>query len=175
MKKSLQLFATLVVGAAAITGPVFAASDSSKPLATETAQEAARSDVMEALTLNPDYSILVAALEAAELDDTLKGEGPFTVFAPTNAAFRKLPDGSVDALMEPANKAQLTKILLNHVFPGKVMAAQVGSTKMVTVEGNAVPIGLTGEKVTVGTATVTMADMEGTNGVVHEIDTVLMP
>jgi len=119
---------------------------------------------------------LVAALKAADLVDTLNGKGPFTVFAPTNAAFAKLPAGTVESLLKPENKAKLTSILTYHVVSGKVKAAQVVKlTKAATVNGQSVTIKVKAGKVMLDNATVTKTDIETSNGVIHVIDTVILP
>jgi uncharacterized surface protein with fasciclin (FAS1) repeats len=136
-----------------------------------------------------DHTTLVAAVKAAGLVDTLQGPGPFTVFAPTNAAFAKLPAGTVDNLVKPENKAQLTKILTFHVVPGRLTAATLmkavkdgeGMAKLKTVEGEDLWIKMPGMgKLTVSDAKgdvagVTIADVLQSNGVIHVIDTVLLP
>ena len=125
---------------------------------------------------NPDFSTLVAALKAAGLVGTLSGAGPFTVFAPTNAAFAKLPAGTLDNLLKPENKAQLTAILTYHVVAGKVLAADVvklSSAK--TVQGGEVAISVNGSAVKVDGANVVSTDIVGSNGVIHVIDSVIMP
>ena len=125
---------------------------------------------------NPDFSTLVAALKAAGLVDTLSGAGPFTVFAPTNAAFAKLPAGTVDNLLKPENKAQLTAILTYHVVAGKVMAADVVKlTSAKTVQGGEVAIKVDGGAVMVDGAKVVSTDIAGSNGVIHVIDSVILP
>ena len=125
------------------------------------------------------FKTLAAALGAAGLVDTLKGAGPFTVFAPTDAAFAKLPAGTVENLLKPENKAQLTAILTYHVAPGKVMAADVVKLKEAkTAGGKTVTIGTEGG-VTVGTASgkakVVKTDIKAKNGVIHVIDSVILP
>jgi uncharacterized surface protein with fasciclin (FAS1) repeats len=126
---------------------------------------------------NPDFSTLVAALKAADLVSTLDGEGPFTVFAPTNDAFAKLPAGTVETLLKPENKPILTAILTYHVVPGTVKAADVVKlTEAKTVEGSAIAIAVDGGTVRLnGAATVTATDIAASNGVIHVIDTVIMP
>ena len=122
------------------------------------------------------FTTLVAALKAAGLVETLQGTGPFTVFAPTDAAFAKLPKGTVEALL--ADKEQLTAILTYHVVPGKVTAADVmrmGRGNPATVNGQTLAINTAGGKVTVNEATVVTADVMATNGVIHVIDTVVLP
>ncbi|MGL4263902.1 MAG: fasciclin domain-containing protein [Afipia sp.] len=128
-----------------------------------------------------DHTTLVAAVKAAGLVDTLSSKGPFTVFAPTNAAFGKLPAGTVDTLVKPENKATLTKILTYHVVPGKLAAADLtDGKKLTTVEGETLTVKLDGKKVWLidakgGKSAVTIADVNQSNGVIHVVDTVLMP
>ncbi|WP_339875753.1 fasciclin domain-containing protein [uncultured Algoriphagus sp.] len=133
-------------------------------------------DIVE-LAMSQDFlSTLVAAVKAGDLVETLKGDGPFTVFAPTNDAFAKLPAGTVENLLKPENKAQLVKILTYHVVPGKVMAADLKNGQMPkTVEGSSIEVTLMDGKAMINNATVTKADIEADNGVVHVIDTVIMP
>ena len=124
---------------------------------------------------NPDFSTLVAAVKAAGLVETLSGEGPFTVFAPTNEAFAKLPEGKVDSLL--ADIPTLKKILTYHVVAGKVMSADVvGLNNATTVQGDDVKIAVVDGKVKLNdSAMVTATDLEASNGVIHVIDTVLIP
>ncbi len=124
---------------------------------------------------NADFSTLVAAVKAAGLVDTLNGAGPFTIFAPTNAAFEKLPKGTVEELLKPENKAKLTAILTYHLVAGKVMAADVKTMMAKTVQGGSLDIKVTDGGVTVNGAKVVKTDIVGTNGVIHVIDSVLMP
>ncbi|WP_430539771.1 fasciclin domain-containing protein [Luteimonas terrae] len=145
-------------------------------------------DIVTNAATSQDHTTLVAAVQAAGLVDTLKGPGPFTVFAPTNAAFEKLPTGAVDGLLKPEMKADLTKVLTYHVVPGNVDAATLvqqiqaggGTAKLTTVEGAELTAQLDGETVTLtdakgDVARVTTADVRQSNGVIHVIDTVLMP
>ena len=123
---------------------------------------------------DPQFSTLLAALKAAGLDKTLAGKGPFTVFAPTNAAFAKIPKATLDALLK--DKKKLTSVLTYHVVAGNVMAADVVKLKSAkTVEGSMVKIAVMGKSVMVDKANVTKTDIKASNGVVHVIDTVLMP
>lgn len=132
--------------------------------------------VVENAANNADFSTLVAAVKAAGLAETLSGSGPFTVFAPTNAAFEKLPAGTVEDLLKPENKAKLVKILTYHVVPGKVMSKQVVKlNKAKTVEGGEVAIAVNGGTVTVDGAKVIKADINSSNGVIHVIDAVILP
>jgi uncharacterized surface protein with fasciclin (FAS1) repeats len=128
-----------------------------------------------------DHTTLVAAVKAAGLVDTLESKGPFTVFAPTNAAFGKLPAGAVDTLVKPENKATLTKILTYHVVPGKLEAADLtDGKKLKTAEGEELTVKRSGDKVMIvdakgGSSTVTIPNVNQSNGVIHVVDTVLMP
>ena len=132
-----------------------------------------KKDIVDTAVAAGQFNTLAAALKAAGLIDTLKGKGPFTVFAPTDAAFAKLPAGTVEGLLK--DKAKLTKILTYHVVAGKVLAADVVKLKDAkTVEGSAVKINTSGG-VKVNDATVVKTDVEASNGVIHVIDTVLMP
>ncbi len=145
-------------------------------------------DVVDIAISSPDHTTLVAAVKAADLVATLKGAGPFTVFAPTNAAFDKLPAGTVTTLLKPENKAQLTKILTYHVVAGNLDAAAViaainagkGKAVVTTVSGGKLTATLEKDKVKLTdesgkTAYVVAADLKGSNGVVHVIDGVLLP
>lgn len=124
---------------------------------------------------NDNFSTLKAALEAAELTETLAGQGPFTVFAPTNAAFEALGKEKVEALLKPENKDKLIKVLTYHVVPGQVMSADLKSGETKTVEGGEVMVMVKDGKVKVNNAQVTQADVKASNGVIHVIDTVLLP
>ena len=137
---------------------------------------AADKDIVETAVAAGQFKTLAAALGAAGLVNTLKGPGPFTVFAPTDAAFAKLPEGTVATLLKPENKAALTAILTYHVVAGKVMAADVVKlAKARTVNGADVMITVSNGTVMINNATVTTADIVASNGVIHVIDTVLLP
>jgi uncharacterized surface protein with fasciclin (FAS1) repeats len=137
---------------------------------------AAQKDIVETAVSAGQFKTLASALTAAELVATLKGDGPFTVFAPTDEAFAKLPEGTLDNLLKPENKDQLVAILTYHVVPGKVMAADVTKLKEAkTVNGKMVDIEVKGEDVMVNGAKVTAADIAASNGVIHVIDTVILP
>jgi uncharacterized surface protein with fasciclin (FAS1) repeats len=139
------------------------------------ASPAAAADIVDTAVKAGQFNTLAAALTAAGLVDTLKGPGPFTVFAPTDDAFKKLPSGTVENLLKPENKAQLVKVLTYHVVPGKVMAADVAKVSRVkTVQGQNVRIA-TGAGVKVNDANVVTADIEASNGVIHVIDAVMLP
>ncbi len=140
------------------------------------AAKAAEKDIVDTAVAAGSFKTLAAALGAAGLVDTLKGPGPFTVFAPTDAAFAKLPAGTVDELLKPENKAKLTTILTYHVVPGKVMAADVVKlTEAKTVNGAMVRIKVDGNSVMVSDANVTATDIAASNGVIHVIDSVILP
>ncbi|MFH4453242.1 fasciclin domain-containing protein [Vibrio alginolyticus] len=135
-----------------------------------------KTDIVDVATENGSFNTLVAAVKAADPVDTLKGEGPFTVFAPTDDAFAKLPDGTIDMLLMPENKDKLVSILTYHVVQGKVMAADVVKLdKATTVQGQDVMIKTMGDKVMVNGANVMVTDVKAKNGVIHVIDTVIMP
>ena len=125
---------------------------------------------------SPDHTTLVAAVQAAGLVETLQGEGPFTVFAPTNAAFAALPAGTVEGLLKPEAKADLTAILTYHVVAGNVLASDLSDGQMVTtLNGAQLKVTIKDGTVMIGDATVVAADLTGSNGVVHVIDKVLLP
>ena len=153
---------------------VFAAV-TSYTITPATAAPAANEDIVAVASSNSDFSTLVAALTAAELVEALQGAGPFTVFAPNNAAFAKLPAGTVDDLLKPENKAKLTAILKNHVVSGKVMAADVKAGPVPTLGGGDVVIAVEGGGVKYGDAMVIGTDVLASNGVIHVIDTVVVP
>ena len=132
--------------------------------------------IVENAVASEDFETLVAAVKAADLVDTLSGKGPFTVFAPTDEAFGKLPKGTLEDLLKPENKEKLTSILTYHVVPGKVLAADVVTLKSAkTVQGAEVAITVEGEKVKVDGANVTATDIDCANGVIHVIDAVIVP
>lgn len=145
-------------------------------------------DIIGVAQSDANFSTLVTAINAADLGGTLSGDGPYTVFAPTNAAFEKLPAGTLDTLTMPENREQLRNILTYHVVSGDMMAAALtqaitdgnGSAELTTLSGETLTATLDGEEViltdaTGGTATVTMTDVDASNGTIHAIDTVLMP
>lgn len=136
----------------------------------------ARADIVDTAVQAGQFKTLAAALQAAGLVDTLKGPGPFTVFAPTDAAFAALPAGTVETLLKPENHDKLVAILTYHVVPGRVSAAQVTQLQSAkTVQGGALAIAATGGAVTVNDAHVVQADVAASNGVIHVIDKVLLP
>jgi len=134
---------------------------------------AGAADIVDTAKSAGTFNTLITAVQAAGLVDTLKGPGPFTVFAPTDAAFAKIPKTTLEALLK--DKAALTKVLTYHVVSGKVMATDVKSGMVKTVEGSSVNVMAKGGKVTVDSSNVTKTDIVADNGVIHVIDTVLMP
>ena len=158
MKKSLLVISILI-----ISGGIAMAGGHMKNL-------------VETAAANDVFKTLVVAVKAAGLVETLAGKGPFTVFAPTDEAFAKLPDGTVESLLKPENKDKLISILTYHVIPGKVMSKDIKPSQMVkTVNGQQVSIKLSYGKVSVDGANVTAADVEADNGVIHVIDAVILP
>lgn len=154
--------------------------DSSKDTSTTMMTAPAKQSLVEIASSNQDFSTLVAAVKAAGLVDTLSTPGPFTIFAPTNEAFAKLPAGTVDTLLKPENKQQLTDILTYHVVPGEVLAADVKPGKVKTVNGAELTISVEGGKVFItdgkgNKVEVVKTDIQGSNGVIHVINGVLLP
>ena len=137
---------------------------------------AAEKDIVDTAVEAGTFNTLAQALEAAGLVETLKGEGPFTVFAPTDEAFAKLPAGTVETLLQPENKQQLVDVLTYHVVPGEVMAADVvGLDEAPTVNGKMIDVQVDGSAVKVNEANVTATDVAASNGVIHVIDQVILP
>ena len=146
--------------------------------ASPSAMESESSDagtIVDVAAGNDDFSTLVAAVDAADLQDTLSADGPYTVFAPTNAAFEALPDGVLDKLLEPENKDTLKEILTYHVVSGEVTSDMIEPGDVETVEGSTVTITTDGGEVMVNEAKVETADVDASNGVIHSIDAVLLP
>ena len=183
---SAALFA---IAAAGLTTPVVAAShrEGASVMVGGAAMLPTR-DIIDNAVNSKDHTTLVAAVKAAGLVDTLKGAGPFTVFAPTNAAFAKLPAGTVDSLVKLENKATLTKILTYHVVAGtmdakaiaKAIKAGRGKARLTTVQGETLTAAMMGKRLMLtdakgGMSHVTIADVKQSNGVIHVVDTVLMP
>ena len=140
------------------------------------ADDAAQKDIVDTAVANGQFKTLAAALNAAGLVNTLKGPGPFTVFAPTDDAFAKLPPGTLDDLLKPENKGKLTAILTYHVVPGAVTSRQVTNLKEAkTVNGSMLQVSTRDGKVMINNADVVKPDIETSNGVIHVIDAVLLP
>jgi uncharacterized surface protein with fasciclin (FAS1) repeats len=175
----LRLVCGVSIAFASTAGPTFAGDcplACKKAVAVKTVSFAHKKDIVDTAAEAEDFTTLVAAVKAAGLVETLKGDGPFTVFAPTNAAFGKLPEGTVDTLLKPENKEKLVSVLTYHVVPGKVMAADVIKLKNAkTVQGSEVDIVVTDGKVKIDNANVVKTDIECGNGVIHVIDAVILP
>jgi uncharacterized surface protein with fasciclin (FAS1) repeats len=138
--------------------------------------ETKEKDIVDTAVGAEGFKTLVAAVKAAGLVETLKGDGPFTVFAPTDEAFSKIPKETLDSLLKPENKDKLVAVLTYHVVPGKVMAADVVKLKKATtVQGDEATVSVKGDKVMIDGATVVKTDIECSNGVIHVIDAVIMP
>lgn len=145
-------------------------------LATSVSVLASERDIVDTAVKAGQFKTLAAALEAAGLVSTLKGAGPFTVFAPTDEAFAKLPAGTVENLLKPENKQQLTDLLTYHVVPGKVTAADVaGLDEAKSVNGKMIDVEVDGRSVKVNDAVITATDVAASNGVIHIIDKVILP
>jgi len=136
----------------------------------------AKQDIVDTAISAGSFNTLVAAVQAAELAEALKGTGPFTVFAPTDEAFAALPEGTVESLLKPENQDQLQAVLLYHVVSGKIMAADIGSgAQPATLQGATIDVVGSASGVTVNGANVVSADVVTTNGVIHVIDAVILP
>lgn len=170
MLRALGLASLLALGACAVT-------PKDAPTGTVTPAAADKKDIVGTAVAADDFNTLVAAVQAAGLVETLQGDGPFTVFAPTDAAFAALPEGTVEDLLKPENKDQLVAVLTYHVVPGKVLSSDLAGKALATetVQGSTVDIDATGGGVTVDGANVTSADIEASNGVIHVIDAVILP
>ena len=171
MKLRTMLYAA--VAAVAATAPASAGDYSKKD---KMSYSKAKADIVDTAVNAGSFTTLVAAVQAAGLEETLRGEGPFTVFAPTDAAFAALPEGTVETLLRPENKDQLVGILTYHVVAGKTKSKELAgkSLSVATVNGAEVAIDGT-DGVTVGGAKVVQADVRASNGIIHAIDTVLLP
>ena len=174
MKKTIIAIAAASVLLLSACGSDGSTSDTTVAATDETEMTTEVGTIVEVAQGNADFSTLVAAITAAGLGDALSGAGPFTVFAPTNAAFEALPAGLLEKLLLPENKEVLTKILTYHVVPAKVMAADVAAGDVTTLEGSAFAITTEGG-VKVNASNVTATDVAASNGVIHVIDAVLVP
>ena len=188
--KKLSGFAGIIGASALIGFPAWAHINSNttvanatktqqSPLSVKTAaspvQTAQAKDIVAIASGDAQFKTLTKALTTAGLVTTLQGKGPFTVFAPTDAAFAALPKGTVEELLKPENKAKLTKILTFHVGPGAVVSSSLKSGDVTSVEKSPLKVVVSGSKVTVGGANVVKADIKASNGVIHVIDKVLLP
>jgi uncharacterized surface protein with fasciclin (FAS1) repeats len=182
MSKRIALLSAAAFSALALTSIIVApARAEEKTVMVGGAAMYPSKNIIQNAVNSKDHTTLVAAVKAAGLVDTLEGKGPFTVFAPTNIAFGKLPAGTVDNLVKPENKATLTKILTYHVVPGRLAASDLTDGKTLkTVEGGTLTVKKDGGKIWImdakgGTSMVTISNVNQSNGVIHVIDTVLMP
>ena len=182
MSKRIALLSAAVFSALAFTATITApVSAQEKTVMVGGAAMFPSKNIIQNAVNSKDHTTLVAAVKAAGLVETLEGKGPFTVFAPTNTAFGKLPAGTVETLVKPENKATLTKILTYHVVPGKLAASDLkDGMKLKTAEGEQLSVKLQDGKVWIvdakgGTSAVTISNVNQSNGVIHVVDTVLMP
>src|SRR6202043_1697999 len=191
MSKRIALFSAAALGALALTAAVVAPVSAQDKMKSEMSGEKTvmvggaamfpSKNIIQNAVNSKDHTTLVAAVKAAGLVPTLEGKGPFTVFAPTNAAFGKLPAGTVETLVKPENKATLTKILTYHVVAGKLEASDLADGKMLkTVEGEQLTVKRAEGNIWIvdakgGSSMVTISNVNQSNGVIHVIDTVLMP
>src|SRR5450755_4727052 len=198
MSKRIALLSAAALGALALTATIVAPVSAQDKMKSEMSGEKTvmvggaamfpSKNIIQNAVNSKDHTTLVAAVKAAGLVETLEGKGPFTVFAPTNTAFGKLPAGTVDTLVKPENKATLTKILTYHVVPGKISSKDIaagikaggGKYEMTTVEGGKLTATMSGKKIMLtdekgGMATITTSNVFQSNGVIDVIDTVLMP
>ena len=182
MSKRIALLSAAVFSALAFTATITAsASAEEKTVMVGGAAMFPSKNIVQNAVNSKDHTTLVAAVKAAGLVGTLESKGPFTVFAPTNSAFGKLPAGTVETLVKPENKATLTKILTYHVVPGKLAASDLkDGMKLKTAEGEQLSVKLQDGKVWIvdakgGTSMVTISNVNQSNGVIHVVDTVLMP
>jgi uncharacterized surface protein with fasciclin (FAS1) repeats len=174
MKTNRILTVAALLAAVTLTPNLFAAECSASKDASA-ATCAAGKDLVAVASGADNFKTLVAAVKAAGLVETLQGKGPFTVFAPTDAAFDKLPPGTVEDLLKPENRDKLIAILKYHVIAGKVMAADVKTMEVKTVEGQSLKLVVSADGVTVDNAKVVKTDVMADNGVIHVIDTVIIP
>jgi uncharacterized surface protein with fasciclin (FAS1) repeats len=173
--KTNRILTVAVLAAAVTLTPTLFAGECSASKDTVAATCTASKDLVAVAAGADNFKTLVAAVKAAGLVETLQGKGPFTVFAPTDEAFAKLPAGTVEDLLKPENKAKLVAILTYHVVPGKVLAADVKTSEAKTVQGQSVKLVVSDTGVTVDGAKVVKTDVMAENGVIHVIDTVIVP
>lgn len=174
--KNLSLVALCSVTIFAVSCDNKSTDSTETEVVEEVVVEEESNTVVDIAVGSPDHTTLVAAVTAADLVGTLSGDGPFTVFAPTNSAFAALPEGTVESLLEEENKDQLTAVLTYHVVAGNVKAADLSDGQVVTtLNGQELTVSIKDGVVKINDATVVAADLEGTNGVVHVLDAVLLP
>jgi uncharacterized surface protein with fasciclin (FAS1) repeats len=186
MSKRIALLTAAAFGAFALTASLVAPVNAQDKMGEKTVMVGGAAmfpskNIIQNAVNSKDHTTLVAAVKAAGLVETLEGKGPFTVFAPTNAAFAKLPAGTVDTLVKPENKATLTKILTYHVVAGKLEASDLtDGKKLKTVQGEDLTVKHDGDKIMIidakgGSSTITIKNVNQSNGVIQVVDTVLMP
>ena len=180
MNNTMKLACATVLTCSLTTTATFAGKCGNKDKVSQTAITISATDTKKETLVaiaagNKDFSTLVAAVKAAGLVEALNGDGPFTIFAPTNEAFAKLPAGTVESLLKPENKAKLQAILKYHVVPAKVMAAAVKTGEAKTLQGSTLEIKVADGTVMIDKAKVIKTDIVGSNGVIHVIDTVILP
>jgi uncharacterized surface protein with fasciclin (FAS1) repeats len=174
--KTIRILSVAAVAAMVTAGPyAFAGECSADKQYTSAPSAKPTKDIVEVAVGADNFKTLVAAVKAAGLVETLQGEGPFTVFAPTDEAFAKLPAGTVESLLKPENREKLAGILKYHVVPGKVMAADVKTMEAKTAQGQKLKLAVSSSGVTVDNAKVIKTDIVAENGVIHVIDTVILP
>ncbi|MCH8493526.1 MAG: fasciclin domain-containing protein [Idiomarina sp.] len=175
--KKLTTLAIAIASTFALSGAALADHHGGNKERSGYGQEEKAGTITEIAASNGNFNTLVAALGAADLVDTLGGEGPFTVFAPTDEAFAALPEGTVESLLQPENRDQLIAILTYHVVSGTVMSGDIADQQLYaeTLQGSSLNVDATGYSVKINNATVTTADIKADNGVIHVIDTVLIP
>jgi uncharacterized surface protein with fasciclin (FAS1) repeats len=173
--KTNRIFSVAAMVAALSLAPNLFAGDCAASKTASAKTCASGKDIVAVAAGAENFKTLVSAVKAAGLVETLQGAGPFTVFAPTDEAFSKLPAGTLESLLKPENKDKLIAILKYHVVPGKVLAADVKTGDVKTVEGQSVKLVVSAEGVTVDNAKVIKTDVPAENGVIHVIDTVIIP
>jgi len=173
MKKIIKLLSILAATTLAGTFTLSAGSGNYETQADS--EQGQKHDIVETASIDGDFKVLLTAAEAAGLVETLQSKGPLTLFAPTDEAFAKLPEGTVEELLKPENKGELAAILTYHVLPGKVMAKDVKTGSASTLNGETLDIEVKDGKVTVDGIHVVATDIECTNGVIHVVDEVILP
>jgi uncharacterized surface protein with fasciclin (FAS1) repeats len=171
---SALTLASTVLGSAVMAGKPYYPNKNQAAEQSQTVAAESQQTIVDIATSADSFKTLTAALKAADLVVVLQGEGPFTVFAPTDEAFAALPEGTIEELLKPENKDKLVKILTYHVVPGAVMSTDLKAGEITTVEGSKVMIEL-GDSVKVNDAKVVQADIKASNGVIHVIDQVIIP
>jgi uncharacterized surface protein with fasciclin (FAS1) repeats len=173
--KTNRLLALAAIAATVTLTPALIAGDCNANKNATAATCASKKDIVATAAGAENFKTLVAAVKAAGLVEVLQGDGPFTVFAPTDAAFAKLPAGTLESLLKPENRDQLVAILKYHVVPGRVLAADVKTMEAKTAQGQKLQLRVTDMGVTVDNAKVVQTDILANNGVIHVIDTVILP